>query len=121
MFDHVTLKVADFEKSLAFYRAALAPLGLQEQALDKASKSVGFGPKGMPRLWLTEAKPRSHVHLAFESRDRDAVSRFHQRGLEAGGKDNGPPGPRADYGANYYAAFVLDPDGNNIEAVTFAE
>jgi catechol 2,3-dioxygenase-like lactoylglutathione lyase family enzyme len=120
MFDHVSLKVADFKKSLAFYRAALAPLGYEEQSLDEAGKSVGFGPKGAPRLWLAEGKQRSLVHLAFESRSRAAVSRFYGAALETGGKDNGPPGPRPDYGDKYFAAFVLDPDGNNVEAVTFA-
>jgi len=119
MFNHITLKVSDFKKSLAFYRAVLAPLGYEEQSLDEAGKSVGFGPKGTPQLWLAEGKPHSIVHVAFDARSRDAVKRFYGQALEAGGKDNGPPGVRADYAADYYAAFVMDPDGNNIEAVTF--
>jgi catechol 2,3-dioxygenase-like lactoylglutathione lyase family enzyme len=120
MFNHITLKVSDFKKSLAFYRAVLGPLGFEEQSLDEAGKSVGFGPKGKPQLWLAEGKPRSTAHVAFDARNRDAVKRFYGQALEAGGKDNGPPGVRTDYAENYYAAFVLDPDGNNIEAVTFA-
>ena len=121
MFDHVTLKVSDFRKSLAFYRAVLAPLGFEEHFLDEAAKSVGFGPKGKPRLWLAEGTPRSNVHIGFESRDRAGVSRFHGRALETGGRDNGAPGLRPDYGEAYFAAFVLDPDGNNVEAVTFGK
>src|ERR1051325_7469455 len=109
MFDHLTLKVADFRKSLAFYRAVLTPLGFEEQFLDEAAKSVGFGPKGKPRLWLAEGKPHSSIHVAFESRDRAGVSRFYSRALETGGRDNGPPGVRADYAENYFAAFVFDP------------
>ena len=118
MFDHVSLKVADFSKSLAFYRAALAPLGFVPQHVDEAGKSAGFGPKGEVGLWIAEGKPRSNAHLAFESPDRAAVARFYEAALGAGGKDNGKPGLRADYGPNYYAAFAIDPDGNNVEAVT---
>lgn len=119
MFDHVSIKVSDFEKSLAFYRAILAPLGHEAQHVDSAGKSAGFGPKGSPALWIAEGKPKSHAHLAFKSPGRAAVGHFHEAALGAGGKDNGQPGLRADYGDRYYAAFVLDPDGNNVEAVTF--
>jgi catechol 2,3-dioxygenase-like lactoylglutathione lyase family enzyme len=120
MFDHVSLKVSDFAKSLAFYRAALQPLGLEAQNIDEAGKSAGFGPAGSPGLWIAEGKSGGTVHLAFKSPDRSAVTRFFDAGRQAGGKDNGKPGPRPDYGDTYYAAFVLDPDGNNVEAVTFA-
>jgi catechol 2,3-dioxygenase-like lactoylglutathione lyase family enzyme len=71
------------------------------------------------RLWIAEGTPRSSVHLAFQGPDRAAVSRFYEAALHARGKDNGKPGPRPDYSETYYAAFVLDPDGNNIEAVTY--
>lgn len=118
MFDHVTIKVSDFEKSLGFYSAALAPLGYEAQYVDAAAKSAGFGPKGSPALWIAVGAVTSQVHLAFKSAARPAVARFHEAALAAGGKDNGAPGLRADYGEHYYAAFVIDPDGNNVEAVT---
>ena len=118
MFDHITLRVRNFGKSLAFYRAALAPLGFEAQSLDEGGKSVGFGPKGAPALWLSEGTPHSAAHVAFKSPTRSGVSQFYEAGLKTGGKDNGKPGPRPDYGNDYYAAFVFDPDGNNIEAVT---
>src|SRR5947209_7911839 len=110
MFDHVSLKVREFRKSLAFYRAALAPLGYEAQELDEAGKSVGFGPKGAVALWIAEGAPHSLTHLAFESPARDGVSQFYEAGLSAGGRDNGKPGPRPQYAKDYYAAFLLDPD-----------
>lgn len=118
MFNHVGIKVANFQKALAFYRAALAPLGYEAQSVDADAKSAGFGPKGNPGLWIGEGKATKALHLAFESVDRASVERFYDAALAAGGKDNGAPGPRPDYGPSYYAAFVIDPDGNNIEAVT---
>ncbi len=120
MFDHVSLKVSSFSKSLAFYRAALAPLGLEAQSVDEAGKSAGFGPKGSPGLWIAEGQGGGPVHLAFKAADRAAVAKFHLAALASGGKDNGKPGPRPDYSDTYFAAFVVDPDGNNVEAVTFA-
>jgi len=120
MFDHVSLKVSHFSKSLAFYRAALAPLGLEAQQVDEAGRSAGFGPQGSVGLWLAEGHGGGKVHLAFKAADRAAVARFFEGAREAGGQDNGKPGLRPDYSATYYAAFVLDPDGNNVEAVTFA-
>jgi uncharacterized protein (DUF1330 family)/catechol 2,3-dioxygenase-like lactoylglutathione lyase family enzyme len=118
MFDHVSLKVRDFQKSLSFYRAALAPLGYVAQELDEATRSAGFGPKGKPALWIAEGSPSSSVHLSFESANRDQVVAFYEAALRAGGKSNGKPDVRPDYAKDYYAAFVLDPDGNNVEAVT---
>jgi catechol 2,3-dioxygenase-like lactoylglutathione lyase family enzyme len=118
MFDHVSIKVADFRKSLAFYRAALAPLGYVAQHVDEAGRSAGFGPEGAPALWIAEGSPKASAHLAFKSPDRAAVGRFHDAALRAGGKDNGQPGLRPDYSPTYYAAFAIDPDGNNVEAVT---
>ncbi|HVY45798.1 MAG TPA: DUF1330 domain-containing protein [Minicystis sp.] len=118
MFDHVSLKVRDFEKSTAFYRAALAPLGYEAQHLDEAGKSVGFGPKGDVGLWLAEGNPPSRaVHVAFASPSRAAVAAFFEAAVAAGGEDNGRPDLRPDYAHDDYAAFVLDPDGNNVEAV----
>jgi catechol 2,3-dioxygenase-like lactoylglutathione lyase family enzyme len=120
MFDHVSIKVRDFPKSLAFYRAALAPLGYQAQHVDEAGRSAGFGPLGSVGLWIAEGEPRASAHLAFKSSDRASVSRFFEAAVRSGGRDNGKPGPRPDYGETYYAAYVLDPDGNNVEAVTYA-
>jgi catechol 2,3-dioxygenase-like lactoylglutathione lyase family enzyme len=117
MFDHISLKVRDFGKSLAFYKAALAPLGCEPQHIDEAGKSAGFGPKGNVRLWIAEGGPHGSTHLAFESPDQAAVARFYEAAVRSGGRDNGKPGLRPDYATDYYAAFVLDPDGNNVEAV----
>ena len=121
MFDHVSLKVSDFKRSLAFYRAALAPLGLEAQHVDETSKSAGFGPRGTVGIWIAEGPAGAAVHLAFKGANRAAVAGFFEAARGAGGKDNGTPGPRPDYSDTYYAAFVLDPDGNNVEAVTFSK
>jgi len=118
MIDHVSLQVASFAKALSFYTAALAPLGYVPQYVDEEAKSAGFGRKAEPRLWIAEGKPAAKVHVALRSPSREAVAGFHAAALRAGGKDNGKPGLRPDYGASYYAAFVFDPDGNNLEAVT---
>lgn len=114
MYDHVGLKVKDIDASLRFYKGALGALG---HVLDESG--TGFGPKGEPALWLYASKgPKpAGVHIAFRTADRAAVDRFHQEGVKAGGRDNGKPGLRADYSPKYYAAFLLDPDGNNVEAV----
>jgi catechol 2,3-dioxygenase-like lactoylglutathione lyase family enzyme len=118
MFDHISIQVASFANTLSFYTAALAPLGYVPQYVDEGAKSAGFGPRDDVRLWIAEGKPSAKVHLALRSPSREAVGAFHAAALRAGGKDNGKPGLRPDYGANYYAAFVFDPDGNNLEAVT---
>lgn len=113
MFDHVGLRVSDARASARFFRAALEPLGLVPDA-----SGTGFGPSGAPGLWLYEAGGGDRgVHVAFVAPDRAAVDRFHAAGVRAGGHDNGKPGLRTDYGPTYYAAFLLDPDGNNVEAV----
>jgi catechol 2,3-dioxygenase-like lactoylglutathione lyase family enzyme len=121
VFDHVSLKVQNFRQSLEFYRAALAPLGFEAQYVDHEGKSAGFGPKGAVGLWIAEGAPPSGVHIAFATARRNAVRHFHEAGLEAGGRDNGKPGLRADYASDYYAAFLVDPDGNNVEAVSHGE
>src|SRR5262245_18148975 len=117
MFDHVGLKVKDLEKSVRFYSPALEALGLVCCSHDKSS--AGFGPKGEPALWLYPEKGAKGpgTHVAFRAASRAAVDAFHKGGLAAGGKDKGEPGLRADYSPKYYAAFLLDPDGNNVEAV----
>jgi catechol 2,3-dioxygenase-like lactoylglutathione lyase family enzyme len=120
MFDHVGLKVRDLAASAAFYRAALGALGLDPGP--RGADYAGFGPPGAPALWLHAfAGPiPAGAHVALRAATREQVQRFHAAGLAAGGRDNGAPGPRPDYGADYYAAFLLDPDGHNLEAVCFA-
>ena len=116
MFDHISLKVTSPSKSRTFYEKALAPLGFT--VLDASDTSAGFGAKDGSALWLSGADGKAPaVHFAVAAPGRAAVETFYRAALEAGGKDNGKPGLREDYGPNYYAAFVLDPDGNNVEAV----
>jgi catechol 2,3-dioxygenase-like lactoylglutathione lyase family enzyme len=119
MYDHVGLKVADLEKSARFYRALLAPLGYSPASADEAS--AGFSAEDGTTLWLYAGGAARDAHVAFQASTREAVDRFHRAGKAAGGRDNGKPGLRADYSPSYYAAFLLDPDGNNIEAVCTAE
>jgi catechol 2,3-dioxygenase-like lactoylglutathione lyase family enzyme len=117
MFDHIGLRVADLDASVRFYTAALAPLGYELCSRDDAG--AGFGPKGAPSLWLHLHKSDvgTGAHIAFRASDHAAIRKFHSEGLTAGGRDNGGAGPRADYSPTYYAAFLIDPDGNNVEAV----
>src|SRR5512140_3143868 len=115
MIDHLTLTVRDYERSKAFYQAALAPLGMALQM--EFGQMCGIGPKGMPGLWLKPGDAVQPMHLALSAADRPAVDAFYQAALAAGAKDNGAPGIRQDYHPNYYAAFVLDLDGHNLEAV----
>jgi catechol 2,3-dioxygenase-like lactoylglutathione lyase family enzyme len=116
MYDHVGLKVRDLAASLKFYRAALKPLGHVVGSSDDSG--AGLGPKDAPALWLyPDAEARGGAHVAFRAGSRAAVDGFHREGLKAGGRDNGGAGLREDYGAGYYAAFLLDPDGHNVEAV----
>jgi catechol 2,3-dioxygenase-like lactoylglutathione lyase family enzyme len=117
MYDHIGLKVKDLEASVRFYSGALAALG--HVLCSRDDSGAGFGPPGEPALWLylRKGSTGSGTHVALRARDRAAVDRFHKGGLEAGGRDHGPPGLRADYSPTYYAAFLLDPDGNNVEAV----
>jgi catechol 2,3-dioxygenase-like lactoylglutathione lyase family enzyme len=117
MYDHIGLQVKDLEAARRFYRAALAPLG---HVADDSG--AGFGPQGAPALWLyANARAKGGAHVALRAADRRAVERFHAQGLKAGGRDNGAPGLRSDYSPTYYAAFLIDPDGNNVEAVCLAE
>jgi catechol 2,3-dioxygenase-like lactoylglutathione lyase family enzyme len=120
MYDHIGLKVSNLDASLAFYQAALAPLGHRIGARDAGS--AGLGPADAPALWLylaPAATSRAATHVAFQAANRAAVDRFHAAGLAAGGRGNGAPGLRADYSPTY-AAFLTDPDGNNVEAVCLA-
>lgn len=117
MYDHIGLKTKNLDASVRFYTAALSSLGHVLCVRDDTS--AGLGPKDAPAFWLYAdiGAPHIGVHVAFRASDRAAVDAFHQAGLKAGGRDNGAPGLRGDYGPNYYAAFLLDPDGNNVEAV----
>jgi catechol 2,3-dioxygenase-like lactoylglutathione lyase family enzyme len=114
--DHIGLTVTDFAAAKAFYGAALKPLGIT--LLMEFPGAAGLGADGKPFFWLTGgAKTTPHVHIAFAAESRAKVDAFYKAAIAAGGKDNGPPGIRADYHPNYYGAFVLDADGHNIEAV----
>jgi len=115
MFDHITLTVADVPRAVRFYRQALEPLGFSLE--QEYEGGAGFGTAGVPQLWLQEGVA-SKVHIAFSAASRKAVAAFHGAALASGGTDNGAPAPRESYGPTYYAAFVHDPDGNNVEAVT---
>jgi catechol 2,3-dioxygenase-like lactoylglutathione lyase family enzyme len=114
--DHIGIEVADFERSKAFYTRALEPLGMRP-IMDAFPGFCGFGAD-FPFFWVTSrgAELSKGVHIAFSAKDRAMVDAFHAAALAAGGTDNGEPGLR-EYHQNYYGAFVLDPDGNNIEAV----
>ena len=119
MFDHVKFGVSDFAASKAFFAKALEPLGVKIVAEGVPTYGVELvGPNSNASLVLhqTEEKP-AHLHLAFAAENRQQVEAFYRAALEAGGKDNGAPGLRPHYHANYYAAFVIGPDGHNIEAV----
>jgi catechol 2,3-dioxygenase-like lactoylglutathione lyase family enzyme len=117
MYDHIGLKVGNLDAAVRFYTAALAPLGYV--LCSKDENGAGFGPKGEPALWLHLHKQlkNSGTHIAFRAPDHAAIQKFHADGLKAGGRDNGAAGHRQDYSPTYYAAFLLDPDGNNVEAV----
>lgn len=122
MIDHLGLHVSDLSKSVRFYQAVLGPLGYAAGAHDATSASFS-GPPGAPALYLYQdhAAPGRGAHLAWVAKERSSVSQFHEQGLAAGGTDNGAPAVRPDYADNYYAAFLIDPDGNNVEAVCYSE
>ncbi|HEX9446745.1 MAG TPA: VOC family protein [Dongiaceae bacterium] len=116
MYDHIGLQVKNVAASARFYQAALAGLGHVLSSQDDSG--AGLGPKGAPALWLyRSAKATGGSHIAFQAVSRAAVDRFYKDGIKSGGQDNGKPGLRVDYSPTYYAAFLLDPDGNNVEAV----
>jgi len=124
MLDHVGFAVADAERSRAFYEAALKPLGLglimtvSAEENGSGGTAHGFGTEGDPFFWIGDNdRVGEGTHVAFRAETRDQVDAFYEAALAAGGRDNGAPGLRPNYGPNYYAAFILDPDGLNIEAV----
>lgn len=134
MIDHIGLTVRDLEASKTFYDAAFAPLGIDvvmsvSAEETGASSHLGYGPSadgrdiqaGKPSFWISQQEALTGpMHIAFVAKTRAAVDAFHAAAVAAGGKDNGPPGIRPHYHPNYYGAFVLDPDGRNVEAVCHA-
>jgi catechol 2,3-dioxygenase-like lactoylglutathione lyase family enzyme len=122
MIDHVGFPVFDYARAKAFYEQALAPLGYtliaEVQQNEHGAKAAGFGANGKPDFWIGgEGGLNRAIHIAIAARDRAAVDAFYRAAMAAGARDNGAPGIRAHYHPNYYGAFVLDPDGHNIEAV----
>src|ERR1700722_4002422 len=116
MLDHVTFGVSDIERSRAFYDRALPSLGIARLYVE--DDCAGYGANDRAFFWIgLKGTAQTGAHVAFVTADRETVDRFHQAALAAGGRDNGAPGLRPHYHANYYGAFVLDPDGHNIEAV----
>lgn len=123
--DHVSLSVSDYARARAFYDKALAPLGIT--AIMEFGTACGYGRDGKPDLWVGQGKMAfqteesvrtiTPVHIALAARSREEVDAFYKAAIEAGGKDNGKPGLRPEYHPGYYGAFVIDPDGHNIEAV----
>jgi catechol 2,3-dioxygenase-like lactoylglutathione lyase family enzyme len=113
--DHLALHVSDYGRSKAFYERALEPWGVRTIELE--GPACGIGPEGSEDLWIAPGPPTAPIHLAFLAPTREIVHAFHEAALAAGGRDNGAPGPRPQYHEHYYGAYVLDPDGNNVEAV----
>jgi catechol 2,3-dioxygenase-like lactoylglutathione lyase family enzyme len=118
LIDHIGVGVRDFEESRVFYQRLLAPLGIMLVAdVDADNRAAGFGRDGRDDFWIHEGRPLGRMHVAFDALTTEQVDAFHAEGLVAGGRDNGAPGLRPEYSETYYAAYVLDPNGNNIEAV----
>jgi catechol 2,3-dioxygenase-like lactoylglutathione lyase family enzyme len=116
MIDHVSIRVSDYERSKRFFEAALAPLGYR-LLFEHGISGAGFGRAGKPDFWIKQGQPSPALHIAFVGDDHAMVDAFHKQATSASGRDNGAPGLRPEYHPAYYGAFVLDPDGHNIEAV----
>jgi catechol 2,3-dioxygenase-like lactoylglutathione lyase family enzyme len=112
--DHLTIPVRDMAASTHFYKAALAPFGIE---MAEIGGGVGFGPPGSVDFFVTAGEPAAPLHIAFAAPNRETVDAFHAAALAAGGRDNGAPGLRPRYHPNYYGGYVFDPDGHNVEAV----
>lgn len=128
MIDHMGIAVSDIDRSRKFYDGALGALGMSVQRSAEASETdggaaaLGYGVPGESIFWIADGeKVGEGTHVAFTADTRAQVDAFHAAGIKAGGRDNGAPGPRPNYGPNYYAAFLFDPDGVNVEAVCYAE
>ena len=127
MIDHMTILVSDYKRSIKFYLQALKPLGYtMTMELDDVTYPdlpsaffAGLGVDGKPDLWLRPSKVVAPTHVAFRAESRAIVDAFYKEAIAAGGTSNGAPGLRPEYHANYYGAYVLDPDGYNIEAVCY--
>jgi catechol 2,3-dioxygenase-like lactoylglutathione lyase family enzyme len=117
MLDHVTIGVSDFERSKHFYDQALHPLDIM-RLYAEAERFAGYGVHPKAFFWIGgRDTPQTGAHIAFAAKDRETVERFYEAAIKAGGRNNGRPGIRQHYHPNYFGAFVLDPDGHNIEAV----
>jgi catechol 2,3-dioxygenase-like lactoylglutathione lyase family enzyme len=124
MIDHIGFPVSDIKRSIAFYKQALTPLGITliaevtPEMTGNEGHHAGFGSDKKAFFWISTGKAlKGRMHVAFSAKDRTAVAAFYDAAIKAGGQDNGLPGPRPHYHENYFGAFVLDPDGHNIEAV----
>lgn len=123
MIDHTGVNMSDPKKSRHFYEKALAPLGYKmmveiPKEYTEGKVVLGYGVPPKPDFWLAEGAPQKpHVHIAFRANNRKQVDEFYRAAMASGGRDNGAPGPRPHYHEHYYGAFVLDPDGHNVEAV----
>ena len=114
--DHTGFSVSDYQRSKTFYLQALKPL--RAELIMEVDEWGGFGRDSKPQFWVGKGdEPHAPLHIAFVAENREQVRQFYQAALEAGGKDNGGPGLRENYHPNYYAAFIIDPDGHNIEAL----
>lgn len=119
MIDHIGIDVSNYQRAKKFYTAALS--SLEYTLLAEYGETAGFGADGLPDFWISQGSAtKPIVHVAFQCRKREQVDMFYAAALRAGGTDNGAPGIRADYSPTYYAAFIFDPDGHNIEAVCHA-
>ncbi|MGY0613631.1 VOC family protein [Vibrio sp. FJH11] len=119
MIDHFEIKVVDFENCLDFYRHALSPLGIELKWADEVAAGFGLTTEPNVRFLIEKGVNSARSHIAFSASNKDQVSEFHKAGLSCGAICNGKPGLRKKYAPNYYAAFLLDPDGNNVEALAY--
>jgi len=119
MIDHITIQVKDLEKSRAFYEKILGVIGYKQNITNEKKTFYGFGPGETPFFEIVQSSQErpahEKIHVAFKTKNKDQVNEFYKIALENGAKDNGEPGPREEYSPTYYAAFVIDPDENNLE------